>query len=111
MEGKVVIVTSDTLGKGDDRLGEMLMASFLRTLGDNETKPAQMIFVNGGVRLVCEGSRVLEHVKRLAAAGTEVLACTTCLEYYDIVDKLQVGEPTSMPKTVAALMDGEVVTI
>ena len=111
MAGKVLVIGSEILGGGDERLGEMLMANFLRTLGENPEKPAEMIFVNGGVRLVCDGSRVVEHVKKLAEQGVEILACTTCLEYYDLVDKLLVGSPTSMAKTVASLMGGETVVL
>ncbi len=111
MADKVVVIGSDKLGSGDDRLGEMLMANFLRLLGENEEKPAEMIFVNDGVRLVCDGSKVLEHVKKLAEQGANVLACTTCLEYYDLVDKLLVGSPTTMAKTVKSLMTGDVVRV
>ena len=39
MADKVVIIGSDRLGSGDDRLGEMLMANFLRLLGENEDAP------------------------------------------------------------------------
>jgi selenium metabolism protein YedF len=111
MADKVIVIASDKLGQGDDRLGEMLMASFLRTLGENEEKPAELIFVNAGVRLVCEGSRVLDHVEKLARQGVAVQACTTCLEYYDLMDTLLLGAPTTMAKTVKSVMTGEAVSL
>ena len=52
------------------------------------------------VRLVCEGSKVLEHIKRLESQGVEILVCTTCLEYFDLLEKLAVGTPTTMMKSI-----------
>lgn len=99
------------MGRGDDSLGQMLMANLLRLLGESKEKPAQVVFWNAGVRLVCEGSKVIDHVKRLEGQGVEVLACTTCLEYYDLVEKVRVGKPTTMAKSISAMMGSEVVSL
>ncbi len=65
MPSKVFLIQSETLGRGADQLGQMLMANFLRLLGESQDKPARMIFWNSGVRLLCQDSPVLDHVKRL----------------------------------------------
>ncbi len=109
--GKTFIIGSRELGKGDDRLGGLLMASMLRVMGDSEDKPETIIFMNSGVYLLCEGSQVLEHLKRLEGQGVELLACTTCLEYFDLADKLMAGKPTTMFKTVGKMMETETVFI
>ncbi len=111
MGAKVMIVQSETLGRGEERLGSMLMANFLRLLGESEEKPGKLIFWNTGVRLLCEGSEVLEHVKRIAEKGVEVLACTTCLEYLDLTDKLAVGKPTTMFKSIQSMLDYDVISL
>jgi len=89
----------------------MLIASFLRLLGENEDKPGSLIFWNAGVRLLCQGSQVLEHLKRLEEQGVELLACTTCLEYFELMDKLAVGKPTTMVKSIQSMLDGDVVSL
>jgi hypothetical protein len=61
MASKVLFITSSVMGRGDDQLGELLMANFLRLLGESQEKPATMVFLNSGVRLVCEGSSFLGH--------------------------------------------------
>ena len=38
----------------------------------------------------------MEDLKSLAAQGVEILTCGTCLNFYGISDKLQVGEVTNM---------------
>ena len=111
MSGKVFIIGSEGIGRGDDRLGLMLAANFLRLLGENKDKPATMIFMNSGVKLVCENSPVLEHVQRLEQQGVEILACTTCLEYFDVKEKQKVGKPTTMVRTIQSMMSSETVCL
>jgi selenium metabolism protein YedF len=108
----VVFITSDRLGTGDERLGEILMKAFLNTLWDNEPKPAKLMFINDGVRLTTEGSEVLDTLRLLEKDGVEIFSCGTCLEYYKLKDDLRVGKVTNMYETVHSLMDaGKVIKI
>jgi selenium metabolism protein YedF len=109
MAPKVIVIQGESLGRGDEQLGSLLMANFLRLLGESDKKPDSLIFWNSGVRLVCEGSQVLEHLKRLEQQRVELLACTTCLEYFDLKDKLVVGKPTTMAKSIISMMNYDVV--
>ena len=111
MNSKVILIQGEALGRGDDSLGSMLMANFLRLLGDSEDKPRSIVFWNKGVQLVCEGSKVLEHIKKLESQGVEILACTSCLEYFDLLDKLEVGKPTTMVKSIQSMLANEIVTL
>jgi len=111
MASKVFLITSDVMGKGGDKLGELLIANFLRLLGESPEKPTTMIFLNSGVRLVCDGSNVLDHVRKLEEQGVEMLACTTCLEYFDFTDKLKVGKPTTMAKSIQSMMTADVTSL
>jgi selenium metabolism protein YedF len=111
MSQKTVIIQGESLGRGDEQLGRILMANFLRLLAESGKKPATIILWNAGIRLACEGSDVLEHLKRLEKQGVEILACTTCLEYFELRDKILVGKPTTMSKSIAAMMETDVVTL
>ncbi len=99
----VVFITSDRLGTGDRQLGEILMKSFLNTIWDAEPKPAKLLFLNDAVRLTTECSEVLDSLKLLQEAGVEIFSCGTCLEYYQLKDKLKVGLVTNMYDTVESL--------
>jgi selenium metabolism protein YedF len=103
--GFVVFITTDQLGVGEERLGQILMKAFLNTLGDSEPKPERIIFINNGVKLVIEGSEVLDSLKVLKEHGVEVFACGTCLNYYGILDKLQIGIVSNMYEIVNFLLD------
>jgi len=111
MTSKTFLIQSEGLGRGDDQLGIMLMANFLRLLGENTDKPAALVFWNAGVKLVCEGSPALTHLKKLEEHGVEILACTTCLEFYELVDKLKVGKLTTMVKSIQSMMNTEMVCL
>jgi len=111
MADKVLFIQSEGLGRGDERLGTLLMANFLRLLSDNPQKPVAIILWNSGVKLACEDSTLLEYLKKLQTQGVEILACTTCLEYFDLKEKLHVGRPTTMIKSIEAMMNREVITL
>ncbi|MCJ7654902.1 MAG: sulfurtransferase-like selenium metabolism protein YedF [Dehalococcoidia bacterium] len=111
MRTKIFLIQSEGLGRGDEQAGLILMINFLRLLGESQDKPSGMIFWNTGVRLLCQGSKVLELLKRLEKQGVELLACTTCLEYFELTEKLAVGKPTNMVKTIQAMLADEVVSL
>ncbi|MFC2035620.1 sulfurtransferase-like selenium metabolism protein YedF [Chloroflexota bacterium] len=111
MASKLLLITSNVMGRGDDQLGGLLMANFLRLLGESQEKPATMIFFNSGVRLVCDGSNVLDHVRKLEEQGVEILACSTCLEYFDLTDILEVGKPTTMAKSIQSMITADVISL
>lgn len=95
-EDYVIVFSTNVMGSGDDQLGGALMKSFIYTVTEAETLPSAMIFYNGGVKLTTEGSAVLEDLQKLADAGVEILSCGTCLNFYGLTDKLQVGGVTNM---------------
>jgi selenium metabolism protein YedF len=111
MTHKVFLVQSEWLGRGDEQLGSMLMANFLRLLGESEDKPSSMIFWNTGVRLACEGSPVLNRLKQLEEQSVKLLACTTCLEHFELTDKLVVGKPTNMMKSIQSMLSSDIVSL
>jgi selenium metabolism protein YedF len=92
----VLVVSSDMMGRGNAELGKLLIRSFFHTLGETEPLPQNIIFFNTGVKLACEGSQVLDDLCALEADGIEILACGTCLNYFDLTEKLAVGRVSNM---------------
>jgi selenium metabolism protein YedF len=108
---KTILIQSETLGRGNEEIGGMLMANFLRLLGESRDKPASLIFWNTGVRLVCEGSWALNHLKTLEERGIEILACRTCLDFFELTEKQRVGKPTNMLKTIESMLATDMVCL
>lgn len=92
----VLVIPSDTMGRGDDELGAILIRGFFHAVGQVSPQPDTLIFFNSGVKLVTEGSPVLEDLRAMADQGIELLACGTCLGYYGLKEKVAVGEVSNM---------------
>ena len=99
----IVVVSSDRMGSGNDELGKVLIKGFIFAVTQLDELPEQMLFYNGGAVLTCEGADTLEDLKNLEAQGVEILTCGTCLDYYGLKEKLQVGSVTNMYAIVEAM--------
>lgn len=94
--GSVVVLSSNKMGSGDDKLGAALIKAFLFALTNVDPIPETIIAYNSGVFLTTEGSEVLEDLKNLEAAGTKIVSCGTCLNFYGLTEKLAVGSVSNM---------------
>lgn len=90
------LFSSNLFGQGAPDLGLTLIKSLFSTLVEMDPPPDTLIFLNSGVFLVCETSPVLKQLRVLGGRGTEIIACGTCLNYYKLQDKLQVGRASNM---------------
>lgn len=91
-----IVIGSDKLGNGDDDLGIALMKSYLFALSEADKIPSNLVFLNSGVKLVVEGSLVLESLEKLQERGVKIESCGLCLDFYKIKDTLKIGEITNM---------------
>ncbi len=87
---------TNTMGRGSEELGKILIKSFIYTLTQSTPYPSCLLFYNGGIKLTCKGSEVLDDLKKLEEEGVEILSCGTCLDFYKMKDNLSVGEVTNM---------------
>lgn len=94
--GYAVVVGDESMGRGDSVLGGVLMRGFFHALNETDELPAQIIFFNSGVKHVVEGSEVLEDLRMLSEKGVSILACGTCLNHFNLKEKLAVGAVSNM---------------
>lgn len=104
-KGKNVFIKSEFLGIGDDKLGALLMKAFIYTLNKVDNKPQGLLFMNSGVKLCIEGAITIENLQELEKSGVEILVCGTCLDFFGISDKLQVGIISNMYDIAEKLTD------
>jgi selenium metabolism protein YedF len=84
------------MGSGNDDLGKVLIKGYIFALTQLDELPKTILFYNGGATLTAEGSDSIEDLKNLEAQGVEIMTCGTCLNYYGLTEKLQVGTVTNM---------------
>lgn len=99
----MVLITSETMGHGDEALGDMLMFNYLKTLKEMGPELWRVVFVNSGVKFTAEGSEGVAVLQELAGNGVRITACGACLAYFHILDNMQVGEVTNMLEVVTAM--------
>lgn len=99
----MVMVANNCMGHGDDELGSKLMVSFLKTIKEMGDELWRLVFVNNGVKLTIDSSEVLSVLKGYEKDGLHILVCGTCLTYFNLLDKKQVGETTNMLDIVTAM--------
>lgn len=103
----VVLITTQTLGRGDDVLGQALMGNFIATLPEMGEQLWRIVLLNGGVKLACEEGKALDALKKLVAEGVSLYVCGTCLAHYGLMEAKQVGETTNMLDIVTSLAEAD----
>lgn len=99
----VVLIPTHSFGHGDPDLGRALLLSFINALKKVEPLPKTLIFLNGGAMLPCAGSEFVRPIKELEQSGVEVLVCGTCLDFFELEDKLEAGKVSNMLEIASAL--------
>ena len=107
VENPVLFFSNDQLGSGSRELGELLMRNFIYTLTKREVPPKALVFMNSGVKLCVEGSSSLEELRFFEDQGITILVCGTCLDYYEMKEKLLVGQVSNMYDIADLLLDAD----
>ena len=102
-DNTILVFTRNGLGEAPADLQQKLAAKFLQLNLDANTLPAKILFYTDGVKLACEGSPVINELKALKDRGVELVLCSTCLDYFGLRDKVQVGIVGGMPDIIEAL--------
>lgn len=92
----VYVIGSDSMGRGSDELGWALLQTYVTTIKEISPQPSRILFYNGGVKLVATAGKALEALQSLEKKGVKILSCGTCLEFFHLEKKLQVGTITNM---------------
>jgi len=104
---RIILITSNRIGDGPDKLGTLLMKNFIHTLLETEELPTRMFFLNSGVFLTCDGSDVLEALEKLSGMGVELFSCGLCLDFYELKAHLRAGSVTNMLVTAESLLTAD----
>jgi sulfur relay (sulfurtransferase) complex TusBCD TusD component (DsrE family) len=102
MDDSVILITRNGMGSAEVELQQRLIATYLQVLLENGTLPGAICFYTDGVRLVIDGSPVLELLHQLEKKGVHLIVCKTCIDYFSIADRVRVGIIGGMGDILAA---------
>ena len=87
----VIVVARDGMGEAPIELRHRLIKSYFGLLLQNEMLPRAVCFYGAGVHLVGSASPVIEELKALEAKGVRLVACSTCINFFELADDIRVG--------------------
>lgn len=87
----VLVINRNGMGDAEPELQLKLITTYFKLLDENNILPAAICFYTNGVRLAVEGSPVIDTLKSLEAKGVRLLLCSTCLNYFNLTEQVQVG--------------------
>jgi selenium metabolism protein YedF len=111
MKNKVILVSSNRLGSGDQSLGESILETYFTILKQRDELPQAVFCMNSGVLTMTGDSFVSVHLKEMEEKGVDILACKTCVDHYGVEEKLTVGKVSGMAHFIELSSKYEVITI
>ncbi len=81
---------SDFIGTNRE-LGKVLSNGFLNAIEELPERKSSIVLISKGVKLAIKKSYVLNRLKSLEEKGFDILICGTCLDYFKIREKVDVG--------------------
>ena len=108
----VILINNDGMGAAEEVLRHKLLRIYLMMLQENGLYPGAICFYADGVKMVVEGSPVLDLLRSLEEKGVRLIICTTCLQYYGLAEKAKAGIVGGMSDILLAQwMAGKVITL
>jgi len=98
----IILVTKNGMGHADPELQHKLIETYLKLLGENDYLPAAICFYTEGVKLTADGSPIIEQLQNLEAKGVRLIICGTCINFYGLQNKVQVGIVGGMTDIIEA---------
>jgi hypothetical protein len=87
----VIIINRNGMGEADQVLQHRLVGTYLKLLDEHNILPGAICFYAEGVHLALESSPVLETLISLEEKGVRLILCSTCVDYYELKDRIKVG--------------------
>ncbi len=99
----LIMISSQSIGKGDDELGQKLMVNFVKTLKEMGTDLWRIVFVNHGVKFSTKGSALIDELMELESYGVSLLVCGACLTHLNLLEEKEIGQTTNMLDIVTSM--------
>jgi len=98
----VLLITRYGMGHAEPELQIKLLSTYLKLLDESDVCPGAICLYTEGVKLAVTGSPVLDTLKSLEVKGVHLILCSTCLNYFNLTDKVEVGIVGGMTDIIEA---------
>jgi intracellular sulfur oxidation DsrE/DsrF family protein len=91
-----ILLTSNGMSNAEKELSATLLSNYLKLLCDEDLLPNAILFYGEGVKTVVENSPFIDALANLEKKGVNLIVCKTCLNFYGLIDKVQIGKIGTM---------------
>jgi hypothetical protein len=98
----VILIPRKGMGEAPPELKGKLIQTYFRLIDEANTLPGVICFYAEGVHLVVTGSPVLQVLRSLESKGVRLVICGTCLNFYGLNEKVEVGIVGGMTDIIEA---------
>jgi selenium metabolism protein YedF len=91
-----VVIRSEFMGNGDDKLGALIMRAFINSIPQLDRLPSLIVLYNSGVKLAIQNVDTADTLIKLQQAGVSILLCGTCVDYFEIREQIAAGQISHM---------------
>ncbi len=105
-QNHIIVLNSNKMGTGDDDLGKLLMKGYLNTIDQLDALPLEIICYNSGVTLAEKGTDSAQTLKKIENQGVKITLCGTCVDFFGLKEKLEVGTISNMLYIAGKLSSG-----
>ena len=102
----VYLFESDFIGTNRE-LGKVLSNGFLTAIEELPKRKSSIVLISKGVKLAIKKSYVLNRLKSLEGKGFDILICGTCLDYFKIRGKVDVGKISNALEIMECMTDAD----
>ena len=102
----VYLFESDFIGTNRE-LGKVLSNGFLTAIEELPERKSSIVLISKGVKLAIKKSYVLNRLKNLEEKGFDILICGTCLDYFKIREKVDVGKISNALEIMECMTDAD----
>lgn len=88
---QAVIISHEGMGSGDDELALRLLRKYLSSDLERGELAERYVFYNGGVKAALLDEEVNALLKQIEEMGAMIILCGTCLDYFELTARLNVG--------------------
>ena len=102
----VYLFESDFIGTNRE-LGKVLSNGFLNAIEELPERKSSIVLISKGVKLAIKKSYVLNRLKSLEEKGFDILICGTCLDYFKIRGKVDVGNISNAREIMECMTEAD----
>lgn len=106
---KILYLNNDFIGSGEN--GRSLLLRFLKTFKAQDAKFEYIILVNNAVKIASLQGHIAFQALKDLSENNNILSSQTCLEYYNLMNKLLLGRAAKLEELSQILLKHEIISL